>query len=111
MAIRQSLFDPGASPVLPAATDWVGAVLLGDVATSLSVIAVAFVGLMLLTGRLAVREGLRVAIGCFVLLGAPSIAMGLRTAADGAATSAGSPMVVNSAEPAELTPAPLVITP
>ena len=105
MAIRQSLFDPGANPVLPAATDWVGGALFGDVATSLCVIAVAFVGLMLLTGRLAVREGLRVAIGCFVLLGAPSIAMGLRSAADGTA-SAVSPTIVNSAEPAVLPAAP-----
>ena len=41
-------------------------------------LAVAFVGLMLMTGRLAVRDGLRVAVGCFVLLGAPLIASGLR---------------------------------
>lgn len=31
-------------------------------------------GFVLLTGRLAVREGVRVVLGCFVLLGAPVIA-------------------------------------
>ena len=40
----------------------------------LCVLAVAFVGMLMLTGRLALREGLRVALGCFILLGAPAIA-------------------------------------
>jgi len=40
------------------------------------VLAVAFVGALMLAGRLPLREGLRVALGCFVLLGAPVIAAG-----------------------------------
>ena len=68
--------------MLAAAAEWITGSLLGTAATILCVLAVAFVGLMLMSGRLAVRDGLRVVIGCFVLLGAASIAAGLRTVAD-----------------------------
>jgi len=64
MAVRSSLFDAGTEPVLPAATGWVTDTLLADVAIGLCVLAVAFVGFMLMTGRLAIREGVRVATGC-----------------------------------------------
>lgn len=82
MTVAPSLFAAPPAPVLAAASDWVTATLLGDVAVGLCVIAVAFVGLMLMTGRLAVRDGLRVVLGCFVLLGAPLLAGGLRGLAD-----------------------------
>jgi len=45
------------------------------------VIAVALVGMMMLTGRVAVRQGLRVTVGCFVLLGAPAVALVLQALA------------------------------
>ena len=83
--VADSLFDPQGTTVLAAAAAWITGSLLGTAATILCVLAVAFVGLMLMSGRLAVRDGLRVVIGCFVLLGAASIAAGLRTAADQAA--------------------------
>lgn len=79
----QSLFDQPAAPILGAASDWVTGTLMGSVANNLCVIAVAFVGLLLLTGRLAIREGVKVAVGCFVLLGAPVIAAELRIATNG----------------------------
>ena len=83
MTVAPSLFDGRASEgVLATAGDWVTGTLLGDLAIGLCVLAVAFVGLMLMMGRLAVRDGLRVATGCFVLLGAPVIAAGLRGVAD-----------------------------
>ena len=82
MVVSPSLFDAPAQRALPTATSWVTATLLGEVAVVLCVLAVAFVGLLLMSGRVAIREGLRVAIGCFVLLGAPIIAAGLRGAAD-----------------------------
>ncbi len=85
MAVAASLFDAPQSAPLASAADWATGKLLGDLAIGLCVIAVAFVGMMLMAGRLAVRDGLRVAIGCFVLLGAPVIAGGLRSAADVAA--------------------------
>lgn len=68
--------------MLGSAGDWLTGTLLGSVAVSLCVIAVAIVGLMLMTGRLAIRDGVRVAIGCFVLLGAHVIAGGLHSAAN-----------------------------
>lgn len=48
--------------------------LFGGVALGLCVIAVAIIGLIMLSGRLPVRRGMQVAVGCFVLLGAPAIA-------------------------------------
>ena len=105
MAIAPSLFDPPPSPVLVSASDWVSAALLGTVAISLCVLAVAFIGLLLMAGRLAVRDGLRVVIGCFVLLGAPAIAAGLRGAADEAYSGPPSEVIVQSVpEPALLPP-------
>lgn len=56
------------------AVQWITASLLGSIALALCVLAVASVGLMMLAGRLPVRRGLSVVLGCFVLLGAPVIA-------------------------------------
>ena len=91
MAMAGSLFDAPAAAVLPAAVDWLTGTLFGTVAITLCVLAVAFVGLVLMSGRMAIRDALRVAIACFVLLGAGSIAGGLRIVADQAlyATPAG----------------------
>ena len=99
MAVAPSLFDAPAAQVLPAASAWVTGTLFGDVAASLCVIAIAIVGIMLMIGRLTIRDGVRVVLACFVLLGAPVIAAGLRSAADDAAAS---PVVDASAGPAPL---------
>ncbi|MXO90891.1 TrbC/VirB2 family protein [Pontixanthobacter aquaemixtae] len=69
-----SLFEPAGGNALQNAIDWITGTLLGSIAIGLCVLGVAYVGLLLLTGRLAVREGLRVVLGCFLLLGAPVIA-------------------------------------
>jgi type IV secretory pathway VirB2 component (pilin) len=87
MAIAPSLFDTPASAPLSAASGWITGTVLGSLAISLCVIAVAFVGLMLMSGRLPIRDAVRVVIGCFVLLGAPVIAVGLRGVADEAAVT------------------------
>jgi hypothetical protein len=58
-------------------TRWIENVMVGDLALGLCVIAVAFIGALMLTGRLQLREGARVVIGCFVLLSAPVIAVGM----------------------------------
>jgi type IV secretory pathway VirB2 component (pilin) len=102
VSIVQSLFDAPATPMLPAASEWVTGTLFGDVAASLCVIAIAIVGIMLMIGRLAIREGVRVALACFVLLGAPAIAAGLRSAADDAA---GAPALDPTTVPAPLSSA------
>ena len=78
MAIAPSLFDAPVNAPLVAASDWITGTLLGGLAAILCVIAVAFVGLLMMSGRLAIRDAVRVVLGCFVLLGAPVIAAGLQ---------------------------------
>jgi type IV secretory pathway VirB2 component (pilin) len=79
-----SLFDKPVQPVLGAASDWMQGVLGGTLATSLCIIAVAILGLLLLAGRLQVRRGVEVALGCFLLLGAGLLATQLQQLAGGA---------------------------
>lgn len=43
-----------------------------------AILAVAAVGFMMITGRMAWRSGARTVAGCFVLFGAPTIAEGLQ---------------------------------
>jgi type IV secretion system protein VirB2 len=76
LAVQQSLFaSSGASPVVET-TRWIEGLLLGEVAVMLCVLAVACIGGLMLAGRLPLRGGMRVVVGCFVLLGAPVIATG-----------------------------------
>ena len=63
------------SPI-EAGANWLMQLATGSLATALCVLAIAVVGLLMLGGRLPVRDGLRVVLGCFVLLGAPLIAEG-----------------------------------
>ena len=58
MAVVPSLFDAPAGPVLPAASQWVTGTLFGDVAAALCVIAVAVMGILLMIGRLSVRDAI-----------------------------------------------------
>ena len=75
--------DPAGSSPLIAALDWVQGTLLGNLATTAAVIAVAAVGFLMLTGRIDWRRGLTVVIGCFVIFGAVSIVAGIRSLAGG----------------------------
>ena len=86
------------SGALPAAVQWVEGVLLGTAGMTLAAIAVAWVGFAMLTGRIDWRRGLRVVLGCFILLGAPVIVAELRGMASGFGAQAGA-----GAEPARLT--------
>lgn len=65
------------SSALLAAARWLEALAQGPAATTLAILAVAVTGLMMLTGRLPVRRGLVVTLGCFVLFGAPALARGI----------------------------------
>ena len=56
---------------------WIEAVLLGSIATTVAVIAVASVGFLMLTGRIHYRRAGEVILGCFILFGASSIAQGM----------------------------------
>lgn len=78
-----SLADPGGSSVLVGAVDWLQGTLLGSVATTVAVIAVATIGLMMLSGRVDLRRGASVVLGCFILFGASGIAAGIQSLAGG----------------------------
>lgn len=76
----QSLNPQGSGPIL-ASIEWIQGTLLGNIATSVAVIAVAVVGFMMLTGRMNWRHGVTVIIGCFILFGAAAIVAGIQAAA------------------------------
>lgn len=82
-AFAQVGADPQGSSPLLAALQWVQGTLLGNLATSAAVIAVAVVGYMMLTGRLEWRRGLMVVVGAFIIFGAVSIVAGIRQLAQG----------------------------
>lgn len=77
LAVQQSLFEAGGEAPMVGSARWIEGVMLDEIGLGLCVIAVAFIGALMLTGRLPLREGVRVVIGCFVLLGAQAIAAGL----------------------------------
>ena len=74
--------DPAGSSPLLAALQWIQGTLLGNLATTAAVIAVAIVGFMMLTGRIEWRRGLTVVIGCFIIFGATAIVAGIKTLAE-----------------------------
>lgn len=75
--------DPRGSGVVIQAVQWLQGTLMGTVATVVAVIAVAFVGFGMLTGRVNWRHGTVVIFGCFIIFGAASIVAGIRSAAIG----------------------------
>jgi len=99
-----SLSDaPGASPLV-AAVAWLQGTVLGTIATTVAIIAVAWVGLLMLLGRFEVRRGMTVVAGCFVLFGASAIVGGIRGAVDG-------PDVATASVPPAVAPPPQVPPP
>jgi type IV secretion system protein VirB2 len=70
----------GSGPILNALF-WLQGTLLGTVATTLGVIAVASIGFMMLTGRMSWHKGAGVVMGCFILFGATSIVAGIQSVA------------------------------
>jgi type IV secretion system protein VirB2 len=76
-----SLADPAGSGVIVSAVRWLEGTLLGTIATVVAVIAVASVGLLMLTGRINWRYGATVILGCFILFGAASIVAGIQQTA------------------------------
>src|SRR6185437_13068330 len=82
-AHAQTGSDPAGSTPLIAALEWVQGTLLGNLATTAAVIAVAVVGFMMLTGRIDWRRGLTVVVGCFIIFGAVAIVSGIRSLASG----------------------------
>lgn len=72
------MFDASSSQQpIANSVSWLADTLLGELAITLCVVAVALVGFSMLTGRLSLRRGARVVLGCFILLGAPLLAANL----------------------------------
>jgi type IV secretory pathway VirB2 component (pilin) len=69
-----ALFDRPLYSPLAEAAGWIGETLFGTLSVTLCVLAVAFVGLAMLSGRMPWRRAIEVVIGCFILFGAPAIA-------------------------------------
>lgn len=88
---------PGGSSVIVEASRWIDGILLGSIATSLAVIAVALLGFAMLIGRVSVRRALSVLLGCFLIFGARGIAEGLQSLS-----------VSGPSPPLATSPAPLV---
>ena len=63
----------GAGNPLVDALVWMQSILLGPIATSLAVMAIAGVGFMMLTGRMNWRYGGTVIVGVFIIFGAPRL--------------------------------------
>lgn len=80
MISTASLLDPLQDSAILAAIRWLEGVLLGSLATTIGVIAIAAIGLLMLGGYVPVRRGASAVLGCFILFGAPGIVAGLRSA-------------------------------
>lgn len=105
--LLQSALDQTTSGDAFAAAQWVNQIVLGPLGTSVAVIAVAWFGFALLAGRLTLRRGGLLALGCFVLFGAPGLARALIGLAQVGGTGA-APM-----SPQQLTvpPPPVAVAP
>ena len=79
-AFAQVNSPQGSGPIL-GAVNWVRGTMEGGIATAVAVIAVAFVGFMMLTGRMNWKHGITVIVGCFILFGAATIVGGIQMAA------------------------------
>ena len=82
-AHAQAQGDPAGSSPLLSALNWVQGTLLGNLATTAAVIAVALIGYLMLTGRFDWRRGIVVLVGIFIIFGAVTIVAGIRSLAGG----------------------------
>lgn len=102
-----SLTDPPAHNPIAEGVVWVQGVALGSVATTVAVVAVAAIGLLMLSGRLELRRGITVVMGCFLLFGAGIIA----AAITGLASSDATPRAPYEPTPSQLRSSPGVAAP
>lgn len=59
---------------------WIEGTLLGTVAVAVAVIAVAWIGFLMLSGRIDLRRAAHVVVGCFIIFGSSTIAGGIQAA-------------------------------
>jgi type IV secretion system protein VirB2 len=103
---QTSLTDAPPASAITAAATWVSDLLLGPLATVIGVVAIAWIGFAMLTGRVNVRRGLSAVLGCFILFGARGIVQGLQLTANDSAptTTAVAPPVYERSVPAQGAP-------
>jgi len=77
----ENMNEVGSANSLTSAVQWIEQTLSGSAATILGTVAIAGVGIMLLSGRVDVRRAACIILGCFMIFGAASIARGLMSAA------------------------------
>lgn len=65
------------------ALGWIEGTVLGTVATAVAVIAVGWIGFLMLTGRIDIRRATHAILGCFIIFGASTIAAGIHGAITG----------------------------
>lgn len=104
MRIYTSLSDSDGSQPVENAVAWLEGTLLHTVAITVAIIAVATVGLLMLTGRLDIRRGVAVVVGCFILFGAPAIVAGLQSNM----SDRQAPITFEAAVPSTLSPPPVI---
>lgn len=78
-------WNPAGWTAISGAVFWVQSTLLGTIASAIAMIAVATIGLLMLSGRLDLRRGACTVLGCFLIFGAPTIAAAFMTMAGRAA--------------------------
>lgn len=76
--MQASLTDAPPTSAIGSAMSWVSELLFGPLATIIAVIAIACIGFAMLSGRIDIRRGLSVVLGCFLLFGAKGMVEGLR---------------------------------
>lgn len=93
---------PSTPNALAQAAVWLSSVMTGAIGSILAILAIAGIGAAMLRGSLALRQGARVVLGCFILFGAQVLAGGLVRLA-----SVSPP----EREPYDLPPAPQIVLP
>lgn len=76
--LQASLTDPPQTSAIGSAMSWVSDVIFGPLATFFAIVAVAWLGFAMLTGRADIRRALAILLGCSLFFGARDIADGLR---------------------------------
>ena len=92
-----------ADNALVAAAQWLADVSTGSIAVGVATIAVAGIGFGMLAGRMDLRRGATVILGCFILFAAPFLASTFVQWANG---GDGTPPRTAMAAPLPPTPAP-----
>ncbi len=100
-----SLTDPPTESPITEGFVWIQGAALGSAATIVAVVAVATIAILMLSGRLELRRGITVVMGCFILFGASGIAAALTGLAGADAMAVHSPQPVPSPS-RPLTPTP-----